>query len=201
MFLVGFIVLGLNPEGRKTLVKLTLPIGMAMLLGVVGLYPYVGARQEIYLTPFLFLIVCAGFDYVFRIDPKMVVAFSVIILMLRVYAIQTVEFLRSTGIQNLRPLIHVLEEEYVQTDEIYVCPAGLPSFRYYFNGAQQNVLYQGEGEEWRSILEDALATPSRLWIVWVGQCGNESTYTDFVEARREIELRADDFQASLYLVP
>jgi hypothetical protein len=198
---VGIIHLGKNPSHRMFLVRLVIPFGIAMLLGILGLYPYVGSRQAIYLTPFLFLLLCAGFEYMLKVDPKRIIAFSSIILMLRVYITQSIDYLGSSGIQNMRQLVKILEAEYVPTDEIYVCAAGVPAFRYYFEGDPKTLLPQGEGEEWQTILGGALSGQSRLWIVWVGQCGNESTYTDFVQSRRDLKLRASDFQASLYLVP
>jgi len=194
------------------LAKISLPFIVAMSFAGLEIYPYAGARQTIYLAPFLFLFLAYGIDYMLKVDVKGIIALSFMVLTLRTYLMQTNRFLQHPGPQNLRSLIETLEDEQELGDKVYVCPGAIPAFRYYYQGSEEVLVGPVEGdrwkvdlgatvhEDWQESLEVAILGDSRLWVVWVGQCGDKQMYIEFIRARAAYDQLAVRDQAALLIV-
>jgi uncharacterized membrane protein len=179
---------------------LVVPFIMAVVAGVLGFYPYVGARQGIYLFPILCMLIAMGFEYLLRVDRKGIVALLLALLVTRAALLATLGYLQSEGIENLKPLAGTLTTSLREGDRVFVCEGAIPAFRYYFRGPLDKVTEASRGEGWQEELSGLLSTPGRVWLV-VSHCGDVSTYVDFAARRRPLQEVGSSSQAWLFLSP
>lgn len=175
-----------------------LPVMAAVLLGLARFYPLVGARQSIYLMPAIFLTAAFGLNYIHAVDRRHVVAIPLILLMLRAEAGPALSYLRSAGIEEMRPIAARLTEALKPGDRVFVCEGALPAFDYYTDEDTLAIIRGVPGEAWQGQLEELLGSPARIWIV-VSHCGEPSTYADFAGRRRDVEQVMNASGAWLYL--
>jgi uncharacterized membrane protein len=210
--IIGSLVLAINRSRWLEGARLILPLVVAMVLGAAALYPYVGARQAIFLAPFLFMIMAVGFDYMLTVDSRGIIAISFIVLALRTYVLETHRYLQHPGIQNMRPMVNLLEEEMDTNDQVYVCPWGVPAFRYYYRGPEENIVGAAAGvawrddlgavlrQDWKDGLEKAIDAEQPMWVVWVAQCRDKQMYVDYLNERAAADqVRVGDGSALLYV--
>jgi len=179
---------------------LVMPFVVAVVGGILGFYPYVGARQGIYLFPILCVLIAMGFEYLFKVDRKGIVAVLVALLVTRAALLPTLGYLRSEGIENLKPVVRTLTMSLRDGDRVFVCEGAIPAFRYYFRGPFDKITEASGGEGWQEELSGLLRTPGRVWLV-VSHCGDMSTYVDFAARRRPLQEVDSSSQAWLFLSP
>lgn len=189
-----------GPNSPRKYAHLAIPFLIAAAAGILGLYPYVGARQTIYLFPILCILIAMGFDYLVRVDKKGIVAVILAILVARAALLPTLGYLRSEGIENLKPLVQRLNADLQVGDRIFVCDGAIPAFRYYYRGDLDQVVEGASTEDWQEQLSILLDTSSRVWLV-ASHCGDVSTYVDFAAKRRPIEEVDSRDQAWLFRSP
>ena len=180
--------------------NLVIPFIVAAVAGILSIYPYLGARQAIYLFPIICIFIAMGFDYILRVDKKGIVAVLLVILVVRAAFLSSVGYLRSEGIENLKPLVQQLTTDLQASDRIFICNGAIPAFRYYFRGDLGQVVEGAPTEDWQKQFSAILDTSSRVWLV-ASHCGDVSTYVNFAARRRPIEEVGSKYQAWLYLSP
>jgi hypothetical protein len=195
------IVAGVSARGSvRRYAHLFTPFGVAVAAGILGVYPYVGARQSIYLLPIVCVLIGLGFDYLFRVDGRAIVPVLVALLVTRAAVLPTLGYLRSEGLENLKPLARELEANLLEGDRVFVCTGAIPAFRYYFQGPESIVTEASSGEAWQEELSGLLSAPGRIWLI-ISHCGEESTFVDFAAARRPVQEVGSSAQAWLFLAP
>jgi uncharacterized membrane protein len=179
---------------------LFIPFLVAAAAGVGAFYPYVGARQSIYLFPILSIFVAMGFDYLIRADTKGIVPILFALLVIRAALLPTLGYLRSEGIENLKPLVQQLNEDIQPGDRVFVCSGAMPAFRYYYRRDLGAVVGGSATEMWQEEYSKLLDNPGRVWLV-VSHCGDPLTYVRFAAEHRLIDEIGSRSQAWLYLSP
>ena len=179
---------------------LVIPFLIAAAAGILGLYPYVGARHAIYLFPIICILIAMGFDYLIRVDRRGIVALLLAILVARAALLPTLGYLRSQGTENLKPLVEQLNADLQPGDRIFVCDGAIPAFRYYYRGDLDQVVEGASTEYWQQQLSSLVDTSGRVWLV-ASHCGDVSTYVNFASQRRPMEEVGSKDQAWLYLSP
>jgi uncharacterized membrane protein len=198
--LAGFIALWFSdmPLWKKALLIMPFPVAFGFALP--RLYPYVGARQAIYLTGPLYVTAGIGFGLLVTHNKSGWILPTILALMLaRSALIPTLDYLRSDGFQNVRPVVAWLKDHLQEGDRVYICSGAVPAFRYYYGDDTESVTYGLPGESYRQQLGTLLSDEGRLWLL-LSSCGDEATYVTFVSERGPIEPAAKANQVSLYLV-
>ena len=200
ILLIGIAIIAVISAGNviRNFAHLLMPFLVAAAAGIGSLYPYVGARQAIYLFPILIILVAIGFDYLIRVDRKGIVPILLALLVVRAAMLPTLGYLRSDGIENLKPLAQQLNADIQPGDWVFVCNGAIPAFRYYFRGDPGQVVEGSPTEVWREELLELLDAPTQVWLV-ISHCGDPQTYLDFANARRALEEVGSSSQAWLYL--
>lgn len=110
---------------------LLVPLLVALTAGVVGVYPYLGARQSIYLLPMFYVLPSTAADAlgVRRIGASL----SGLLVAALTWAgvAGSIEYLHSTGPEHTRPLVAQLVKLAREDDIAFVHAAATPAFRYY----------------------------------------------------------------------
>jgi uncharacterized membrane protein len=177
---------------------LALPLLVAAAGGIMRLYPYVGARQSIYLLPVIYILFAMGLEYLLRVDKRVIVAAVLGILIARAALLPTLAYLGSQGDENLKPLVLQLNADLEPQDRIFVCHGAVPAFRYYYRGDPDKVVEGAPSELWQGQFSSLLRSSDRVWFV-ASHCGDISPYVEFANERRPIREVASAAHAWLFL--
>jgi len=194
----GILAAFIGDGSPANLSHLGVPFLVAATAGLFSLYPYVGARQSIYLFPIIYVLAALGFDYVLRVDRRGILAVLLVLLTGRAALLPTLGYLRSPGDENLKPLVQQLNGDLAPGDRVFVCYGAIPAFRYYYTGDPSQVVEGATTEAWQE--QFALSTSPRVWFV-ASHCGDVSTYLDFANQRRSLREVASAANAWLYVSP
>jgi uncharacterized membrane protein len=194
----------LNKRHGITLAMLFLPLLIAFLAAVLRVYPYLGERQLIYLVPMILIFAGAGFDYIWDIDSKKLVALCLVFTVVIGGLFATSEYLQQPGGENIKPIINTLSKKIKKGDRIYIYYGAYPAFTYYYREHRENwILGVGSRDQnahYFKQLDEELSEPGRIWLVfshcWHDECQLIPTY---VSEKRELELREKAQGALLYL--
>lgn len=203
ILLVGTAIIAVGVAGGRVLRRsahLFVPFLVAAAAGIGRFYPYVGARQGIYLFPIFCILIAMGFEYLFRADRKRIVPILLALLVMRAALLPTLGYLRSEGIEDLKPLALQLDSLIQPGDRVFVCNGAMPAFQYYYRGDPGQVVEGSGAEMWQEQLSTLLESPRRVWLV-ITHCGDPQTYVRFAEERRPVEESGSSSQAWLYLSP
>ncbi|MFA9404045.1 MAG: glycosyltransferase family 39 protein, partial [Anaerolineales bacterium] len=117
---------------RSTLILLIgLPFIVVIGAGLLRLYPYIGMRQDIFLTPLIYLVAALSFDYLLRFDLKRI--FLGVFLFLLVWrAIPALSFYYGhAGNSGVGMIVEHLSRIAQPGDPIFICGSD-PVTQYYF---------------------------------------------------------------------
>ncbi len=203
---IGLASILLDKGRRNVLLWIFIPIGLALILGILRIYPFLGARQDIYLTPLVFLLGGLGFDYLFKNDPKRILV-SIMIVSVIVPNFQSVlDYYQSPGYEDSRPIINQLKTNLQPGDKVYVYYAAEFAFRYYFRGQDTPVFigksHRGNNALYFSELSSWIQPPGRIWILFTHCYQTEcDQIRDYFQASRPVELVQSENDVLLYLAP
>jgi uncharacterized membrane protein len=192
-------------NGRRAILMFFVPMACTFVAAAAQLYPYRGARQDIFLTPMIYVMAGFGVEYLLRIDKRRIAAYTLALVLIFAGLFHSVFFyMTQRGPENLRPLVQTLSSSIKPDDRIYVYIGAAPAFRYYYGEDRANVIF-GE-RSWCQPsgyidqLDDMLLEPGRVWLVFSHcQCDDCDAITEHASQTREIETIATGEDASLYL--
>jgi uncharacterized membrane protein len=179
---------------RRTLLPfiVVFPFCAIIAAALLRLYPYLAARQDLVLTPLIYLVVATGIDYVISADRRLILLAVVLVTLLRTGASAVVGYYGSgekDGLGTvLRPLINLAEPG----EPIYVCNAQDPVISYYFDirYPQHRLVGRELGLGPRDYLDqvDRLVEGNpRTWLLLDITCGEIDPLLDHLRGRWEVE--------------
>ncbi len=202
---IGFVSAWFTPQKRGLFVWIFSGMGVAILLGVLRMYPYLGSRHDLYLAPLLFLLGGLGFEYLLQVDHKLIIA-GILMVFLVVSGIQAnIIYFQSPGMENTRPILSQLKANLQPEDRIYVYYSAEGAFRYYLrdqsNATFIGKAFRGTPEKYLSEINPLIQVPGRIWLVFSHCFKNEcNLIRDHVNLTRPVELVAENPDVWLYLV-
>jgi len=203
--LVGAVKKRAASNGYMALSMLLLPILTAIAAASVRLYPYAGIRQDIFLLPMIYTFVGIGFGYLLAATKRRWLAAPIALLIVLGALAPTAEYLRSPGIENLRPVVSALDASFESGDTIYVYYGAQPAFAYYFRNHTdvQVVGTENRGQSRKYLVEirSLLTSGNRLWLVFSHCHSDECTFIpERLSESYAVDLIASGAGSWLYLV-
>lgn len=209
--LTGFVIFGIigiirdrSPMKAISLMMLGIPLATTFIFALARLYPYMGARQTIFLLPMIYVFAAIGTAFLFsikRIRYILVVPMAVLIFQ---GAGETAGYLESEGVENMRPVIATLASSIARDDLIYVYYGAVPAFEYYFRGNDHPWIKSVESrqapEKYFQQLSGILAQNKRIWIVISHSSHSEGQMIiEYVAGLRELKTVHQEKGAYLFL--
>jgi hypothetical protein len=173
-------------RSRRAVEFLFAPTALTLGLAVLGLYPFGGIRQNIFLLPMFYVCASIGAEalstrlsrYV-NYGGKRIIELLLITALILPGLRATYVYLQSAGPQPMRPLVNELRENIKAGDRIYVHFTAIPAFLYYWSDRPETWLkgtehVVGLGEPERAQRQQLAVTrelaalikePGTLWIV------------------------------------
>lgn len=157
-------------------------VSVTFVLASIGIFPYHGGRQTIFLTPMIYMAFGLGIAYLWMIDRGRIIA-GAILLVLGVSGLLTrptgvIWHLRSTTPEHSRPVINDLKESYRSGDAIYANYLGGYALRYYLREDARNVdissinFLNSSGDVAIADINESISHPGRYWI-FLSHCDSE----------------------------
>ena len=216
---VGLLGTWREREGRRAATMLLAVFGVTLAAALGGLYPYDGRRHVFFLLPMIYVLAGLGFVYVARLAPAArawPLTLTLVALVLLGGLRESLQELRTTDPEHLRPVVEALAAARQPGDGLYVYSMATPAFRYYeqrHEAAAGARLRAGVGE-WlhaalrgsdrsardTAALDAALATSERTWLVF-SHCEGTRCEPLVLRAASRAELETVETQtdATLYL--
>jgi Dolichyl-phosphate-mannose-protein mannosyltransferase len=204
LVLVGFVSCIRDPSGRRPLLILATPLLLTLVAACVRLYPYLGGRQDIFLTPMIYVFAGFGVQYLVKADINRLAALALLFVLVAIGGYSTYAYLQDPGSENIKPLIGVLTSSYQSGDRVYVYYGAGPAFRYYFRDNNAQLVYsvyaRTAPEEYQTQLDSVFSKQGRVWMVfthcWSTEC---QSITEYASGLRNVELVKAESDASLFL--
>ena len=105
-----------NPIKATALMALLVPFAVTFLFAMARLYPYVSTRQTIFLLPMLYVFVAIGLAYLFNLKYIRHVTLILIAIVLFQGVKETVKYLKSGDIEDMRAIVSQLTSEMSKDD-------------------------------------------------------------------------------------
>jgi uncharacterized membrane protein len=202
---VGFLFALTLSNGRTAILMFVVPMACTFVAASARLYPYRGARQDIFLTPMIYVMVGYGVEYLLSIDKRRIAAYTLALVLIFAGLFYSVFFyINQRGPENIRPLIQTLSSSIEPEDRIYVYIGADPAFRYYYQDNLDNMIL-GERSWCKPSgyfdqLDNILLEPGRVWLVFSHcQCDDCDAIIQHTLESRQVEMIATEEGASLYL--
>jgi uncharacterized membrane protein len=205
------LILSLQAKKRYlTFMLFFFPLLLTFIAALAKLYPYLGLRQDIFLTPLMYVFFGFGLvDLGSFIHQRWIGGISLLVLLLFVILVgfqASRTYLLDQGIGNMRPIVETLSKSFERGDKIYVYYFAEPGFTYYYkdnkdswiNGADHNGYQNGYFQE----IDNIIASNDRVWMVFSLCPGDDcQKIPQHVAKERKIDLVAKSPGDSyLYLV-
>ena len=179
---------------RSTLLPfiIVFPFGAMIAAALLRLYPYLAARQDLVLTPLIYLVAATGLDYVISADRKLILLAVVLVTLVRTGASALVGYYASgekDGLATvLRPLISLAEPG----EPIYVCSARDPVISYYFDVRypQHRLVERDPGfgpRDYLNQVDRLVEQNQRTWLLLDVRCGEVGTFLGYLRSRWEVD--------------
>lgn len=201
---VGFFAALGDRRNRTIVMMFLLPMVLTLLAAIAKLYPYMGFRQVIFLTPMIYVLFGLGLEYLFSSQKKWVV-YTLIVFVACAGIKPLTTRLNALGTENLRPVVSALSTSFQEGDKIYVYYGAKPAFTYYYRDNLESQVYgkfnRNNTEEYFAEMEELLSTGNRFWLVF-SHCHKDECQIipTYLAEKRTIELVVSDIDALLYLV-
>jgi hypothetical protein len=182
-----------------------LPFCVFIAAALLRLYPYLPARQDLILTPLIYLVAALGIDYLMRVDRKLIWVAVVLVQVFRLAANPTVAYFRAGEKSDLgiilRPLISLARPG----EPVYVCQADDPVIAYYFQirFPQFPLIERDLGAGPRDYLDQVdrlVGEHPRTWLLINHTCGESQAFLDYIGRRWGIDLIEERLPIRLFLV-
>jgi len=194
-----------NKSGRIALMMLIFPMAVTFFAACARLYPYLGARQDIFLTPMIYLFFGFGVDYLFSITQKKWVV-SILVMFIVIAGISsTYEYLNKPFRENMRSIVSVLSSSFEKGDIIYVYYSAKPTFTYYYRDYPETTVFgissRANPKAYFREIDGLLAKNKRIWMVFThGYKDERDKIRNYVAKSRTVELVANHGGTYLFLV-
>jgi hypothetical protein len=179
---------------RSTLLPLVtvLPFCVVIAAALLRLYPYLAARQDLVLTPLIYLVAAVGIDYLINADRRFILLAVLLAILLRAGVGSITGYYRSGEKDGLATVLRPLTNLAKPGDPVYVCNASDPVISYYFRvRLTENPLVERDlGSGPRDYLDqvDHLAeNHPRTWLLLDVTCGEVDSLLDHLRKRWEVE--------------
>jgi len=205
ILLLGLVTSACTTQKKYLTVLILMPFGIAISLGLLRMYPYLGTRHNIYLTPLIFILVGLGLDYIYSLEREKIIG-SILLLCMLIGGIKAdLDYYKSPGVENIRPIVSNLKSIIRDDDRVYVYYGAEWAFRYYVRDFQidwsAGKWHRNSPELYRTEIEPLVTSSTRLWVVfshcYLDEC---IQIRDYVSTLRPIQLVAEDSDVFLYLV-
>lgn len=204
-FVIGLISALMTKQGRIAFMIFIFPMVLTFAAACARLYPFLGARQDIFLTPMMYLLFGFGVEYLFSFIQKKWIVYLLILFVALAGIKPLKEYLESRGIENMRPVASALSVLFQREDEIYVYYSAKPAFTYYYRNNVDSQIYGIKSREnpnayfWE--IDKLLTSHTRIWMVFSHCYGNEcEIIPNYIAEKRMIELVTSANGAYLYLI-
>jgi len=158
---------------RKILLILILPIILTLFASGLHKYPFEG-RLLLFITPCMILIIAQGIDYIQRKiaqNSRLLGLALVCILLIQPVILAGYRLIKPRAPEELRPVMHYLNEHHEQEDVIYVYYASLNAFQYYssrFDYTDDYIIGIEARDDLSKYYEDLkkLKGNKRVWVLF-----------------------------------
>lgn len=207
MVYVGLVVLAYDRLKDVEFPLVTFPFVVTAIAGLLRLYPYLGWRQDLFLTPILYLAAGFGFEYAITVDRRRILAIVILIVLVRKVTTSVANYYESPGSSSVGRIVEQLKDLGQASDPIYVCDANNPVLRYYFDvrfpEIEKPIVERDLGDHARAYLEQAdmlISESERVWFLLDTSCGNPEPFLEHLSSLWHVEKIMDGYPGALYVV-
>jgi len=188
------------------------PVTVVFAAACLKLYPYSGSRQDIFLTPMIYVFAGLGGAVLWsthkyrRFAPAATrIVVPVLLVILSVGGVQpTLAYLHGNDVEDMSDLVRALTPALQSDDTIYTYYASDAAFSYYYRqDTPQRVIgvySRDQPEQYLRQLDDVLPNTGRVWMVFSHCYANEcELITQYASQRWHVELVAAAPGTWLYL--
>lgn len=207
LIIIGFIFLTINFNSFSLpLLLFMVPMIMTVLLAALGIYPYHGDRQDIFLTPMIYMIAGFGINYLWDIDKKRWAILILLFFPITAGIIQSWNYLNSPGAENIIPVVEKLKELKGEHDSVYVYYAAKPAFDYYVRDLIiSNVIYgtsnREDANKYLIEIDNTFSPNDSVWYVfshcWKNEC---NLIRNHLSKTNNVDVVVKENNAYLYFV-
>jgi uncharacterized membrane protein len=191
---VGAVVL-IYLHWRSTIIyMISLPFVVVIGAALLRFYPFGGMRQDIFLTPLIYLVAALSLDYLLSFDLKRVFlsVFLFLLVWRAVPALST--YYRHAGGSGVGMIVEHLSRIAQPEDPIYICGSD-PVTQYYFEvrfPMEQNTIIEairGPGpRDYIDQVDDLLVKYQRAWMLMHNGCGDMNPLVNSIDLQWDVEL-------------
>lgn len=204
LFYLGAVVLIVRRKAGEILL-IGLPFAVTLAAALFRFYPYIGWRQNHFLTPLIYLVAAIGFDYVLRMDTRRILFLVLLIFFIRKVITPIRDFYQEDWHTGVGRVIHTLAGMVREEEPIYICTREDPVIQYYFSvyypDLYDNLVERNLGSEPRDYLDQVnniVNAADGLWMVLDHNCGDLTPFVEHISERCETELIEERYLARLY---
>ena len=205
MVAVGFVLILRDNRSRTALELFAVPFVLTFVAASARLYPYLGDRQDMFLTPMIYVLAGFGFDRLTKIAQRRWVVPLLLAVVFLVGLGSSVGYESYGGTEDIRPIVSALSTSFETGDRIYVYYSAKYAFTYYYRKNEDSTILGTRSREDPNVylqeIDSLLSTKGRLWIVFSHCFGNEcELITRHLSKARKSESIASSNGPQLYLV-
>lgn len=207
--LVVFLVaLGLTLGGtagtaRRAIYLLVVPLAITFAAAVMHVYPYMGSRQDLFLTPMIYVVASVGFVALGAARNGRRVALVASLLLIGYGLREDFWHYQSAGPEPIRPIVDELEKRIQQGDRIYVYDSR--AFDYYTRNRHYDrvlgVSPQEDSARAYSQFDHSVRDAGPVWLVFSHIRDEDlAALLQRVPEERRLQVVAKREGAALYLI-
>ena len=203
IFGFGYLI-HMKSDYHEAPLMIIIPLSLTYSLALLGFYPFHGGRQDIFLTPIIYLLFGVALNFFWNFDVIKRWIFLIIILIPTMWNSRlTWDYLNYSGDENIIPIIESLSKNVEEDDIIYVYYSAKPAFTYYYQKNVGNIFYgkynRTQIQEYFNEIDSALLSGETVWLVFTHCFADEcNLLPNYVAKTREVELIISDNNAYLY---
>ena len=204
VFLIG--ALAILILRRSTLLPfiVAIPFFVVIAAALLRLYPYMAARQDLVLTPLIYLVAAAGIDYMINADRKFILLAVVLAMLSRAGVNSMIGYYRSGEKSNFGIVLRALITFAEPGEPVYVCNADDPMIAYFRDRFPQYPLIERDlGSDPRDYLEQVdqlVEEHPRTWLLLDHTCGKVEPFLDHLRKIWEIDPIEEISPIQLYAI-
>ncbi len=184
--LVGAICLLVWRQARPAVLPLALPLLITAGAGLLRLYPLGSVRQDLFLTPSIYLIAGIGLAYISQLDRGRVLLPVLALLLLRTSDVQLRDYYRSDGMSSVGRHASQVASSATDSDGLFVCNPADPVVRYYLDERYPRLGQIAEGLPQEAI-SLSLGSATR-WILLDPSCGDTTPLIEELYHTHRVQL-------------
>ena len=171
LLVTGLLSAAGNRSARRGLAIVAASLAIAIGAALVHAYPFSGTRQNVYLTPMLYVMAAVGAAVIggaaARWQPLVVVA--ALIAMTGLRGVRSYHL--DVGMEPIRPLIAEFVDRRAPGDELYVSSRTVPAFRYYNRESRLEwhagmAVRRSDSTSAVAQVDSLIQRPGRLWLLF-----------------------------------